>query len=267
MSTATPDPARLPIAVFDSGVGGLSILRALVAHLPHEHFLYVADNAWLPYGARSQEEIQQRLLIITQHLLERGIKALVIACNTATAAAIDHIRACFPELIVVGVEPAIKPACALTRSGVVGVLATEHTVASARFQNLIRQYAQGVQVIGQACPGWVEFVESGNPDATAAQDRVRPQIDILLSAGADVLVLGCTHYPFLEPAIRSIAEAVTIIETGMPVARQVQRLLEERQLLTMHAHPALDFFTTAPGKAEVFAHLLGDTVRLQSLEI
>ncbi len=269
MNLPTNNAARaLPIAVFDSGVGGLSILRAIVERLPHEALLYVADNAYLPYGARSQHEIQQRLQTITTHLLTRGIKALVLACNTATAAAIDTLRQTFPELIVVGVEPAIKPACALTRSGVVGVLATEHTVASARFQRLIEQHAHGATVIAQGCPGWVEFVEAGNPDPRAAEDCVRPQIETLLTAGADVLVLGCTHYPSLEPAIRAVAGPhVTLIETGAPVARQLHRLLEEQCLLAQHTQPSLEFFTTAPGKAEVFGHLLGHAVQLTNFEI
>lgn len=259
--------AALPIGVFDSGVGGLSILRALRQHLPHESLIYVADNAYLPYGARSQEEIQKRLLRITEHFLARGIKALVVACNTATAAAIDSLRARFSDLILVGVEPAIKPACQQTRSGVVGVLATEYTVESVRFQRLIEQYAQGTQIIAQGCPGWVEFVESGNDNISVAQACVRPQIERLIAAGADVLVLGCTHYPFLETAIRSIAPDITILETGIPVARQLERLLHAQTLLSTYQKSTLEFFSTGPGKVEVFEQLLGQKIILQNLVV
>ena len=262
----------LPIGVFDSGVGGLSILRAIHQRLPHESLIYVADNAYLPYGGRSQEEIQQRLLRITEYLLTREIKALVVACNTATVAAITYLRTHFPDLILVAVEPAIKPACLLTQSGVVGVLATEYTAVSARLKYLIEEYAHGKKVIRQGCPGWVEFVESGNPDPRAAEVCVRPQIEKLLAAGADVLVLGCTHYPFLETAIHQVAQSIiardiTILDTGEPVARQLERLLQAQMLLSKNPCPSFEFFTTGPARADIFERLSGQTVELQRLDV
>lgn len=258
----------LPIGVFDSGVGGLSILRIIQTILPKESLIYIADNAFLPYGIRSQQEIQNRLSKIIEKLQKRGIKALVIACNTATAAAIDYLRIQFPEFIFVGVEPAIKPAAQLTQSGAIGVLATEYTVASPRFQRLIDQHAFGIKVYAQGCPGWVEFIESGNTNPQAAEKCVRPQIESLMQQNVDVLVLGCTHYPFLEPAIRAVASnTITIVETGTPVARQLERLLQQYQLLKREGQSTHQFFTTASANATTYSQLLGCKVQLQKFDL
>lgn len=270
--SSTMPNATWPVGVFDSGVGGLSILRAIRQQLPHESLIYAADTAYLPYGARTQEEIRQRLQRITKYLLQRQIKALVVACNTATVAAISDLRTQFPDLVLVAVEPAIKPACQLTQTGIVAVLSTEYTTESARLKHLIVEYANGKHVIRQGCPGWVEFIESGNLDPAAAEACVRPQIEKLLAAGADVLVLGCTHYPFLEPAIHRIAQRqgkdITILETGAPVARQLDRLLQARNLRTQATHPTLEFLATGPASIKVFNQLSGASVAsVQSLTL
>lgn len=216
-----------PIGIFDSGVGGLSVLRHLREQLPHEQLLYVADSAYAPYGGKSPQEIQARSLAIAEFLVDQGAKALVVACNTATVAAIAVLRARF-SLPVIGMEPAVKPAVAATRSGVVGVLATTGTLQSAQFAALLESYGKNVQVVTQGCPGLVECVERGELDSIQTRALLQCYLAPLLAAGADTLVLGCTHYPFLRPLIEELTEGrITLIDTGAAVARQVERRLQE----------------------------------------
>ncbi len=199
--------------------------------LPHESLIYCADSAYAPYGNKSPEQIRERALALSGFLVQRGAKALVVACNTATAAAIALLREQFP-LPVVGMEPAVKPAVAATRSGVIGVLATVGTLKSAQFAALLENYGKGVEVVTQACHGLVECVERGELEKPATRALVRSYVQPLLSRGADTIVLGCTHYPFLQPLIAAEAGVgVTIIDTGAAVARQLQRRLEEVGLL------------------------------------
>lgn len=220
-----------PIGVFDSGVGGLSVLRHIRAALPREHLLYVADSGHAPYGEKSAAWILQRSEQLARFLLDHGAKALVIACNTATAAAAAALRAQL-AVPVVAMEPAVKPAVAGTRSGVVGVLATTGTLKSARFAALLDNYAGDVRVLTEPCPGWVDAVERGAVDGDETRQLVRRHVQPLLDAGADVLVLGCTHYPFLRPLIEAIAGAgVQVIDTGAAVAKQLQRRLDDAGLL------------------------------------
>lgn len=229
--------SRAPIGIFDSGVGGLSVLRHIQEELPHENLLYVADSAHAPYGGKSPHEIQTRSLALTEFLVRQGAKAIVVACNTATAAAIGLLRERF-ELPVIGMEPAVKPAVAESRSGVVGVLATTGTLKSAQFAALLENYGKNVRVVTQGCPGLVECVERGELDAPETRELLRHYIEPLLAEGADTLVLGCTHYPFLRPLIEQLTEgSVALIDTGAAVARQVRRRLEEGGLLT----PATSF--------------------------
>lgn len=219
-----------PVGIFDSGVGGLSVLRHIRQQLPHEHLLYIADSAHAPYGGKSPQDIQARSLTVAEFLVGQGAKALVVACNTATAAAIATLRGRF-TLPVIGMEPAVKPAVAATRSGVVGVLATTGTLQSAQFAALLESYGKNVQVVTQGCPGLVERIERG--ELASAQTRVLLQdyLAPLLAAGADTLVLGCTHYPFLRPLIEELtAGKVALIDTGAAVARQVERRLDEAGL-------------------------------------
>ena len=216
-----------PIGIFDSGVGGLSVLRHIRAQLPQERLLYVADSAHAPYGGKSPQEIQARSLAVSEFLVDHGAKALVVACNTATAAAISALRARF-ALPVIGMEPAVKPAVAATRSGVVGVLATTGTLQSAQFAALLESYGKNVRVVTQGCPGLVECVERGELDSAQTRALLQGYLAPLLAAGADTLVLGCTHYPFLRPLLEELTgNKIALIDTGAAVARQVERRLDE----------------------------------------
>lgn len=220
-----------PIGVFDSGIGGLSVLREIRDLLPAEDLLYVADSANVPYGDKPDSYIRTRALALARFLHERGAKAVVIACNTATAAAVTLLREQL-SVPVVAMEPAVKPAVAATRSGVVGVLATVGTLASARFAALLARYAGRVEVITQPCPGLVEQVERGDLAGPLTRALVEKYARPLLDRGADTLILGCTHYPFLRPLIAEIAgPGVTLVHTGPAVARQLQRVLAAQDLL------------------------------------
>lgn len=223
--------SNAPVGVFDSGVGGLSVLREIRQLLPNESLLYVADSGHVPYGEKSAEFIRERSRTIAEFLLAQGAKALVLACNTATAAAGADLRERYPALPIVGMEPAVKPAATATRSGQVGVLATTGTLKSAKFAALLDRFAGDVRVITQPCPGLVECVEAGELDAAVTRELLRGYVEPLLAEGCDTLILGCTHYPFLKPLLRELVPAsVSLIDTGAAVARQLQRLLERDQL-------------------------------------
>jgi glutamate racemase len=223
--------SQAPIGVFDSGVGGLSVLREIQARLPDESLLYVADSGHVPYGEKSPEFIRERSQKIAEFLLGQGVKALVLACNTATAAAVADLRARYPELPIVGMEPAVKPAAAATRSGVVGVLATTGTLKSAKFAALLDRFASDVRVITQPCPGLVEQVEAGELDSPRTRELLRGWVEPLLAEGCDTLILGCTHYPFIRPLLRELVpESVRLVDTGAAVARHLQSLLDQRGL-------------------------------------
>lgn len=216
-----------PIGVFDSGLGGLTILAALRARLPREEFIYFADTRFLPYGDRPETFIQARGEAIARALVERGVKALVVACNTATAVAGEGIRACVIQPVV-ALEPAVKPAVSMTRSGVVGVLATTRTLASQRFQRLVHAHGGGVQIIPQACPGLAEAIETQGPNSPEVELLLDKYVQPLALAGADVVVLGCTHYPWVSEGIaRRLSAGCHIVDTGEAVARQVERRLSE----------------------------------------
>lgn len=217
-----------PIGMFDSGVGGLSVLRAIRERLPRETLVYVADTAHVPYGEKSRHAITARALTLTEYFLSRGAKALAIPCNTATAAAINTLRERYPDLPIVGIEPAVKPAAQLTRSGIIGVLATTGTLNSPRFRTLAQREAPHTRILHQPCPQWVLAVERGVTGGSEARAMVEPPVRHLLDQGADVLVLGCTHFPFLLDVIRDCAgPGIPVLETGQAVARQLERLLVE----------------------------------------
>lgn len=225
------DPSR-PIGVFDSGVGGLSVLREIRRTLPAEALCYVADSAHAPYGERSVAYIEARSRHIIGFLQAQGAKAVVVACNTVTGLVIGHLRAAFPDLPLIAIEPAVKPAAQSTRSGVIGLLATRQTVASPGLQRLLQLHASGRQVLLQACPGWVERVERGELDGSETEAAVAQYLRPLLAQGADTLVLGCTHYPFLAPLIRRLAgPAVQVLDPAPAVARELARRLAALDLL------------------------------------
>ena len=233
-----PAAVSAPVGIFDSGLGGLSVLRHIHEQLPREALLYFADSAFAPYGGKPEAAVVDRTLAIADFLAAQGVKALVIACNTATATAITAVRQRYPSLPVVGVEPGLKPAALRSVSRIVGVLATERTLGSARFQALEAQLAEAsrVRFLAQACSGLADQVEKGELRSAATASLVRRYVEPLIAQGADTLVLGCTHYPFLLPLIAATAKSagapeVAIIDTGTAVARQLERVLTERSLL------------------------------------
>ena len=215
------------IGVFDSGVGGLSVLQHIREALPEANLIYVADSGHVPYGGRSSAFIEARAMSLTRFLLKHGAEAIVIACNTATAAAALPLRKQFSKIPFIGMEPAIKPAVAATQSNVVGVLATVGTLESARFAALLDKYGGKVKIVTQGCPGLVELVERGDLHSVEARRLVERYTAPLLEAGADTFILGCTHYPFLAPLIREVAgDGITLIDTGAAVARELKRRVD-----------------------------------------
>ncbi|WP_295681222.1 glutamate racemase [uncultured Nevskia sp.] len=213
------------IGVFDSGLGGLSVLSEIVARRPDLSAIYVADSGHCPYGAKSADQIIERATVITDFLLAQGAQLIVVACNTATIAAVEYLRATY-SVPFVGMEPAVKPAVARTRSGVIGVLATGAALAGNKLLTLIDRHRGSVRVITQPCPGLVEQVEAGDLDGPVTVALLREYALPLLAAGADTLVLGCTHYPFLREALAQIVGPdVVLLDTGEAVARRVASLL------------------------------------------
>jgi len=252
-----------PIGVMDSGVGGISVLKHIHALLPHENLMYVADSKYAPYGNKTADEIKVRCFEIADFLIAKGVKALVVACNTATAAAIDDMRAKY-TLPIIGMEPAVKPAAAATKNGVIGVLATVGTLKSAQFAALLESYGRNVKVVTQGCVGLVECIERGELVAPATKDLIRQYTTPLLAEGADTIVLGCTHYPFVKHVIQEIVgENVTLIDTGAAVAKQLKRQLEEKELLSTSQQKAQVYFWTnseAENASQVTEKLWGKRV-------
>ena len=261
--------AEAPIGVFDSGVGGLSVLRNIRTELPAEDLLYVADSAHAPYGDRPEAFIQARAFSVVEFLLARGAKAIVVACNTATAAAAAALRARY-DVPIVAMEPAVKPAAEGTRSGVVGVLATSRTLASSRFLRLVDTHGNGVQILVQPCPGWVEQVERGELTGPRTGRLVEQHVRPLLNRRADTLVLGCTHYPFLRPLIEATAgPSVNIIDPAIAVARQLRRRLEGAGLTAPSERTGhQEFWTTGePARVlPVICQLWGTAVTVRAVD-
>ncbi|WP_213875280.1 glutamate racemase [Pseudomonas sp. dw_358] len=249
------DARQAPVGVFDSGVGGLTVLAEIQQLLPRESLLYVSDGGHIPYGEKSPAFIRERCVAVAEFFIEQGAKALVMACNTATVAAMADLRERYPRWPLVGMEPAVKPAAAATRSGVVGVLATTGTLQSAKFAALLDRFASDIHVVTQPCPGLVELIEAGDLQAPALEQLLRNYVEPLLAAGCDTLILGCTHYPFLRPLLSQMIPAdVSLIDTGAAVARQLQRLLQQDHLLAEGPAAVTRFWTSA--NAEHFRNIL-----------
>jgi glutamate racemase len=234
-----------PIGIFDSGVGGLSVRREIVRQMPHEDTVYFADQAHVPYGPRPQEQIRHFCDAITRFLIEHGCKAVVVACNTASAAALKHLRETFPALPSIGMEPAVKPAALTTKSGVVGIMATPATFQGKLFQATAGRYASGIRLVNQICDGLADRVETGDLDGAETEALLRRYVQPILTAGADTIVLACTHYPFLLEPIRRIAGAeVNVIDPAPAIARFLHQVLEQQGLLGAPGHTARHAFYT-----------------------
>lgn len=234
------------LGVFDSGVGGLSLWREIARQLPHEDTLYLADQAHVPYGNRSLSEVRAFSEGVTRFLLDQGAKAIVVACNTASAAALYYLRRTFPGVPFVGMEPAVKPAVERTCNGVVGVIATQATFQGELFSSLLDRYASEVEVLTQVCPGLVEAVETGALDTPETEALLQACLTPLVEAGIDQLVLGCTHYPFLRPVIKRVAGPnVAVIDPAPAVARQTARVLTRRGLEAAKSREGCHRFCTS----------------------
>jgi glutamate racemase len=274
MTELVPAVNGAPIGVFDSGVGGLSVLRHIREQLPHEHLIYFADSGFAPYGDKPEQVVAERSLAIAGFLIARGAKALVVACNTATVAAIKLLRAHYPDMPIVGVEPGLKPAAAATRNGKVGVMATNVTLGGEKFLALRDQISSTshAQFLLQGCTGLVEQIELGELGSAATAAMLDRYIQPLLDQGADTLVLGCTHYPFVRATIeatiaRHAAHEVVLIDTGDAVARQLARLLSAAALLNPEGQATLSAYTTGNGPtlSKAFESLL--TLNLPASEV
>ena len=245
-----------PIGIFDSGVGGLSVLRAIRARLPGEEIIYFGDQAHVPYGPRPLDEVCAFSEEITRFLLAKRAKLIVVACNSASAAALPYLRATFAAVSFVGMEPAVKPAVEQTRSGVVGVLATPATFQGALYASVLERFAQGVTVLQDTCPGLVAQIEKGALEAAETESILRGALAPMLARGIDTVVLGCTHYPFVIPLIqRIVGENVRVIDPAPAVARQVARLLDAGGLCHAACETApLTYYSS--GAANLFEALL-----------
>ncbi|HET9587489.1 MAG TPA: glutamate racemase [Anaerolineales bacterium] len=220
-----------PIGIFDSGVGGISVLRAIREQMAEESVIYFGDQAHVPYGSRTMQQIQGFSEAITRFLLERGAKIIVVACNTASAAALKYLRGKFPDTPFVGMEPAVKPAAEHTRTGRVGVLATPATFQGALYASVVERFANGVQLFQDTCPGLVQQIEAGNLGGEEARRILEEALLPMLEKNIDTVVLGCTHYPFVIPLIQQIAgEKVRVIDPAPAVARQTGRVLETKRM-------------------------------------
>lgn len=237
-----------PIGIYDSGLGGLTVWREVRRALPGESLLYLGDGKNCPYGSRPREEVCALADAAVGSLVAEGCKLIVVACNTATAAAIDFLRAKYSPLPIVGMEPAVKPACLATRSGVVGVLATERSLDGELFRRTAERYGRGVEVVAAPGRGFVELVESDREQTPEAEACVRAAVGEMLARGADQIVLGCTHYPFLLPVLERVVagRGVTIVDPSPAVARRVVQLLDAGRLRAGTAHrPEYGFRTFA----------------------
>ncbi|MBQ6572154.1 MAG: glutamate racemase [Alistipes sp.] len=237
-----------PIGVYDSGFGGLSVWRELHRALPRESLIYLGDGKNCPYGTKSEEQIRELAEKAVGDLVERGCKMVVVACNTATAAAIEYLRERFSHIPIVGLEPAVKPACAMTRSKVVGVMATERSLEGRKFLSTLERYGQGVEVLKVVGEGFVEAVEADAEQEPRTEELVRRAVEPMIERGADVIVLGCTHYPFLGDVIRRVVgdREVAVIDSGEAVEKRVESLLDKFDLRCAEDNsPKLEFLSYA----------------------
>jgi glutamate racemase len=269
-----PQPSEpAAIGVFDSGVGGLTILRAIRDQIPCHPLLYLADQAHVPYGARTREEVRQYAEEISRFLIAQGTEIIVVACNSASAAALHHLRSVFPEIPFVGMEPAVKPAASSTHSGVIGVLATPVTFQGELYASVVSRFARDVTVLQDTCPGLVAQIESCQLDAPQTRAILEQALYPMMEKNVDTIVMGCTHYPFVIPLIQEIVgPKVQVIDPAPAVARQARRLLEIRgKLSPCQGRAQTAFYTTGNAQrlGNMLSKLLGEehvvqTVRWES---
>jgi len=239
------NPESVPIGVFDSGVGGLSVLRQIHILLPAVPVIYLADQAHVPYGPRPLEQVRQFSSGITRYLLSQGARLIVVACNAASAAALQYLRESFPDIPFVGMEPAVKPAAETTHSGVVGVLATPATFQGALYASVVERFARGVTVMQDTCPGLVAQIEAGSLESPVTDAILRKALEPMLEKGIDTVVLGCTHYPFVIPQIqRIVGPGVRVIDPAPAIARQTGKLLAEHGWLPSSTETAVTIYST-----------------------
>ena len=259
-----------PIGIFDSGVGGISVLRAIREQMPQESILYFGDQGHIPYGPRSIEQIRDFSETITTFLLERDAKLIVVACNTASAAALKYLRGKFPDIPFVGMEPAVKPAAEHTRTGKVGVLATPATFQGALYASVVERFANGVELFQNTCLGLVQKIEQGNLSGHETRRILEAALLPMLEKNIDIVVLGCTHYPFVIPLIQQIVgENVRVIDPAPAIAKQTERLLEARDIRNpSRSIGEIKFYTS--GKAEdlksMLPMLLGESGHVEKIE-
>lgn len=258
-----------PIGIFDSGIGGLSVLRSIQTVLPGEALIYVADQAHVPYGTRFLNEVRAFSEGITNYLLDQGVKLIVVACNAASAAALHYLRRVFPQVPFVGMEPAVKPAAEHTESGIVGVLATPATFQGELYASVVERFANGVVVLQNTCPGLVMEVDTGHLDTPKVHAILKKALKPMLAQGIDTVVLGCTHFPFVIPAIEDIVgPQVRVIDPAPAIARQTKRLLEVSGLINpdMQIKQALFLTTGSPARMEtLLPRLLGNSGEVHPL--
>ncbi|HEX9388648.1 MAG TPA: glutamate racemase [Anaerolineales bacterium] len=265
-------PSNSPIGIFDSGVGGISVLRAIREQMPEESVIYFGDQGHIPYGPRPMEQIRAFSEAITKFLLEHDGKIIVVACNTASAAALRYLREKFPDVQFVGMEPAVKPAAEYTQTGNVGVLATPATFQGALYASVVERFANGVELLQNTCPGLVQQIEQGNLDGKETRQILEDALLPMLEKNIDTVVLGCTHYPFVIPLIQKIVgEKVRVIDPAPAVAKQTGRLLEARGMRNeSESKNDVKFYTS--GNPEELKSLLpklfgewGDVLRVEWL--
>ena len=259
-----------PIGIFDSGVGGLSVLREIRAQMPEESAIYFGDQGHIPYGPRPMEQIRIFSETITEFLLERDSKIIVVACNTASAAALKYLREKFPTVSFVGMEPAVKPAVEQTATGRVGVLATPATFQGALYASVVERFANGAELFQNTCTGLVQEIERGNLDGPETRHILKEALLPMLENDIDTVVLGCTHYPFVIPLIQEIVgEKVRVIDPAPAVARQVKRLLEAGGMKSQSSQRGdVRFYTSGEAKSlqSILPVLLGENGEVEEVE-
>jgi glutamate racemase len=259
-----------PIGVFDSGVGGLSVLRAIREQMPEESVIYFGDQGHVPYGPRPLQQVRDFSEGITRYLLSKGAKIIVVACNAASAAALTYLRQTFPDVSFVGMEPAVKPAAEHTETGVVGVLATPATFQGALYASVVERFANGVELLQDPCVGLVQQIEKGDLNGTSTRKILEDALHPMLEKNIDTVVLACTHYPFVIPLIQEIVGGkVRVIDPAPAVARQAKRLLEAQGLKReINRQGEIQFFTSGDASLvqSLLPKLLGEAGKVETLQ-